>query len=171
MARRIRVFVLSGGGARGALQVGALRALLEAGELPDMLVGTSIGACNSAFVAINGVSPATIDRLADLWREAAVADLLPRDPWLTLEALVRRVEITRSELRIRKFWTDHGLHPGMQFGQIQGVRLILVSADLNSGQPVLHGTSPDDSIFEGMLASAALPPWIRPCAEKRPDTR
>ena len=37
-------FVLSGGGARGALQVGALRALAEAGVQPDLLVGTSAGA-------------------------------------------------------------------------------------------------------------------------------
>jgi NTE family protein len=39
-----RAIVLGGGGARGAMQVGALRALLEAGMIPDLLVGTSIGA-------------------------------------------------------------------------------------------------------------------------------
>src|SRR5262249_26347136 len=44
-------FVLSGGGARGALQVGALRALLEAGIRPDVIVGTSIGAWNGALLA------------------------------------------------------------------------------------------------------------------------
>jgi NTE family protein len=31
-------FVLGGGGARGALQVGAIKALLEAGYQPDLLV-------------------------------------------------------------------------------------------------------------------------------------
>ncbi len=36
-------FVLGGGGARGAMQVGAFRALFEAGYKPDLLVGTSIG--------------------------------------------------------------------------------------------------------------------------------
>lgn len=41
-------FVLSGGGSRGPLQVGAMRALLEAGIVPDLLVGTSIGAVNVA---------------------------------------------------------------------------------------------------------------------------
>jgi NTE family protein len=41
-------FVLGGGGGRGALQVGALKALLEAGFQAHMLVGASIGAANSA---------------------------------------------------------------------------------------------------------------------------
>ena len=44
-------FVLSGGGSRGALQVGALQALLEEGIRPDMVVGTSIGAINSVWFA------------------------------------------------------------------------------------------------------------------------
>jgi predicted patatin/cPLA2 family phospholipase len=41
-------FVLGGGGVRGALQVGALRALFEANYQPDLLVGISIGAANAA---------------------------------------------------------------------------------------------------------------------------
>src|SRR5579884_2278037 len=36
-------FILTGGGARGALQVGALRALLEHGIRPDVVIGVSIG--------------------------------------------------------------------------------------------------------------------------------
>jgi hypothetical protein len=39
----------------------------------------------------------------------------------------------------------------MCFKEIDGMRLILVAADLNSGQPVLYGTHPDDSILEGVL--------------------
>ncbi|HNK70256.1 MAG TPA: patatin-like phospholipase family protein, partial [Flavobacteriales bacterium] len=39
-------FVLSGGGNRGALQAGALLALLERGIRPDLIVGTSVGALN-----------------------------------------------------------------------------------------------------------------------------
>jgi NTE family protein len=38
------VFVLSGGGNLGAVQVGMLRALFEAGIRPDAVVGTSIEA-------------------------------------------------------------------------------------------------------------------------------
>lgn len=46
-------FVLSGGGNRGALEAGALLALFEQGIRPDMLVGSSVGALNAAFIAIN----------------------------------------------------------------------------------------------------------------------
>lgn len=44
-------FVLGGGGLLGAHEVGMLRALDEAGIRPDLVVGTSVGAFNGAFVA------------------------------------------------------------------------------------------------------------------------
>src|SRR5690349_24565476 len=44
-------FVLGGGGVLGAHEVGMLRALAEAGITPDVIVGTSVGAINGAFVA------------------------------------------------------------------------------------------------------------------------
>ena len=61
-------FVLSGAGNRGPLEVGALRALIEAGHQPDLLVGTSAGAINAAYLAAWGVSLETVDRMADLRR-------------------------------------------------------------------------------------------------------
>jgi NTE family protein len=44
-------FVLSGGASLGALQVGMLSALYEHGVAADLLVATSVGALNAAFVA------------------------------------------------------------------------------------------------------------------------
>lgn len=44
-------FVLGGGGVRGAVHVGQLRALFERGIHPDLVVGTSVGAINGAVVA------------------------------------------------------------------------------------------------------------------------
>src|SRR5260370_1565439 len=43
-------FVLSGGGSLGAVQVGMLQALTEAGIRPDLLIGTSVGAVNAAWI-------------------------------------------------------------------------------------------------------------------------
>lgn len=101
--RRPLAFVLSGGGARGALQVGALRALLEAGFRPDLLVGTSIGAANAAFLAVNGVSLQTVDALSQTWRDAAAADLMPANYlWLTLRVLFNRTG-WRPYHRMREF--------------------------------------------------------------------
>ena len=53
--------VLAGGGARGAYEVGALSALAPAlsarGETLDIIVGTSIGALNGAFLAARAGEP------------------------------------------------------------------------------------------------------------------
>ena len=46
-----RVLVLSGGGGRGAYQVGVCEVLAEKGWAPDVILGNSIGATNGAILA------------------------------------------------------------------------------------------------------------------------
>ena len=155
-------FALGGGGARGALQVGALRALLEAGYQPALLAGTSTGAINAAFLASRGMTLQSIDDLTQAWRDAMQADLLPQNYlWLTVLSIFRRSEADASR-RLRDFFLAHGLDPDLRFGDIQGLRLILVAADLNSGRAVIYGQDPQQSVLEGLLASSALPPWVAP---------
>lgn len=73
-------FVLSGGGARGALQVGALRALFERGIQPDVIVGTSIGAWNAAGLG-QDPSLAGVRNMEDVWRSLSPAlVMLGREP-------------------------------------------------------------------------------------------
>jgi NTE family protein len=62
--------VLGGGGVLGAVQVGMLAALLDAGIRPDLIFGTSVGALNGALLAADP-GPAAIDRLRELWAAAA----------------------------------------------------------------------------------------------------
>ena len=50
-----------------------LRALVERGVAPDLIVGTSIGAINGAVVAADP-SPATIERLAAVWSRIEASD-------------------------------------------------------------------------------------------------
>jgi NTE family protein len=59
--------VLSGGGSLGAFQVGALRALLESGIRPDLLVGCSVGALNAASLAVDPTLQ-RLDEMEDAWR-------------------------------------------------------------------------------------------------------
>ncbi|QKE83032.1 patatin-like phospholipase family protein [Arthrobacter sp. NEB 688] len=68
----LTAFVLGGGGVLGATQVGMVRALAEAGVVPDLVLGTSIGALNGAFVAADP-TPAGAARLAEVW-EAVVRE-------------------------------------------------------------------------------------------------
>lgn len=155
-------FVLGGGGARGALQVGALRALWEAGLQPELLVGTSVGAVNATYLAVHGFTTEGIAGLEAAWRDAAEADLMPANYlWLTVRILFDR-GMAGTEHRIRDFFIAHGLEPDLRFGQLEGVRLILVATDLQTRRAVLYGTDPEQSVLEGLLASTALPPWVSP---------
>jgi NTE family protein len=59
-------FVLGGGGHMGANEVGMLRALLERGIQPSLVVGTSVGAINGAIMAADP-SLAAVSRLEEIW--------------------------------------------------------------------------------------------------------
>jgi NTE family protein len=159
-------FVFSGGGARGALQVGAMRALTEAGILPDHMVGVSIGAANAAYLAINGVSLQSIDRLADLWIAGTRHDPLPTNPFrIALSALIHSSDDQFYE-RLRESFISFGLNPALSFKDLTDIQLTIVASDLNTGTPILFGNIPgaydDDLILDAVLASASIPPWIKP---------
>jgi len=59
-----RVFILGGGAALGAHQVGALRGLEEAGIRPDAIVGSSIGVINACLYASGGVA-----LMEEVWKD------------------------------------------------------------------------------------------------------
>jgi len=77
-------FVLSGGASLGALQVGMLEALYERGIVPDVLVATSVGALNAAFIASRAQTVAAARALARVWRDLRREDVFP----VSLSALV-----------------------------------------------------------------------------------
>ena len=154
--------VLSGGGARGALQVGALRALLETEFQPHLLVGTSIGAVNAAHIAVNGLNLESINGLVQAWDEASRADLLPTNYFRL--ALRSFTHLSRDEIysRMRDFFISQGLHSDFRFSDIDGVELVLVATDLNTGGTVLYGPENDLSLLDCLMDSITLPPWIMP---------
>src|SRR3954452_23777663 len=73
-------FVLSGGAGLGAIQVGMLRALYEHGVRPDVIVGTSAGALNGAFIASRPQTVETADALGAIWRELTRGEVFPVNP-------------------------------------------------------------------------------------------
>jgi len=155
-------FALSGGGSRGALQVGAMYALLEYGLQPDLLVGVSIGAANATHLALTGFSKESLDRLVFVWHGARAADLLPVNYiWLTVRAMFGRSPKDPSR-HLKDFLISSGVNPDMRFADITKHQLILVSSDLNTGKPILHGEQPDEKVLDALLLSTALPPWFLP---------
>ena len=63
--------VLSGGGAKGAYQVGVLKALNELNVQVDALAGASIGALNGAIIAAAKNQQQAAKHLEELWMELA----------------------------------------------------------------------------------------------------
>jgi len=129
---------------------------------PDLLVGTSVGAMNAACLALHGISPKGIAELEQAWQDASQSCLLNSNhSWLALRALLDHPDI-HAKMSLRAFFRTHGVTSNLRFGDIPGIRLALVAADLNSGYPIIYGTDPNHSVLEGLLASTALPPWVMP---------
>ncbi len=67
MASSRTAWVLGGGGVHGAVEVGMLRALVERGLRPDLVLGTSVGALNGAMYAAD--PDGAVARLTSLWED------------------------------------------------------------------------------------------------------
>lgn len=157
--------VLGGGGARGAMQVGALRALFEAGYKPDLLVGTSIGAVNAAGLALWGVNLDGVTILEWAYQAMAETDLMDSHlERLALRAMSGRPNHEGSQ-RVREFMISAGLSPDLRFDEIKNVHLGMVSVDLISSQTLIYGEDPTQSVLDGLMASIAIPPWFAPVEE------
>jgi NTE family protein len=163
--KKCRALVLGGGGARGALQVGALRAIFEAGLKPDLLVGTSIGAVNSAGLALWGVNLSGVEALEQAYQEVADANLMdPRLGRITLRALTGRPNHHASR-KVAEYLISKGITPDLRFDQVPHARLAMIGSDLNTGRPVIYGQDPGQSVLEGIMASIAIPPFFAPLSK------
>ncbi len=156
-------FVLGGGGARGAMQVGALRVLLEADIQPDMLVGTSIGAVNAAMIAIHGFSEEGLKQLERAWGDAKKAQLLSGDYLsLMLRTLANRMGSEKYRQQMQAFYIRNGISPDLRFSDFTHPAVYCVATDLNRYHPYIFGSRPEDRLLDGVMASSAIPPWIPP---------
>ncbi len=109
-----RALVLSGGGGRGAFQVGVFEHLESIGWKPDIIVGTSIGSMNAAVYAVGGIAQLqkmweTI-RTKDMhrfWRLKPWSSLFDRTPWKrTLEKYVPEDQLAQIKMPIYMVATD-----------------------------------------------------------------
>lgn len=144
-------FVLSGGGNLGAVQVGMLQALRERGIVPDLLVGTSVGALNAAYLAGHGMTADVLDELARVWRRVRRRDVFPFDPLRHMLALTGRLPSLCSSDALRRLIADNVTHRQLQDA---AVPLHLVATNVLTGQRVCLSTG--DTV-SAVLASAAIP--------------
>ena len=149
-------FVLSGGGSLGAVQVGMLQALEEHGVKPDLLIGTSAGAMNSAFLAGHGMDADSLDLLAGIWTNLRRQTVFPLDPVRHVRALSGKGQSLCSNTRLRRLVETHVPYTRLENSAIP---LHIVTTNLLSGEEVLLSTG--DAV-SAVLASASIPGVLPP---------
>lgn len=149
-------FVLSGGGTRGPLQVGALRALLEHGLKPDLLVGTSSGALNALYTAACGADLNCVEQLANIWRGVNKNIIYPGN-WMTLAwRFLNKANSLYSSDGMRKH-IEANLPAGVTtFGDLK-IPCYVTAVDLRSSILYLFGEEPQAPVLDAVMASAAIP--------------
>ena len=157
-----RTFVLSGGGSLGALQVGALRALLEHKVQPDMVVGCSAGALTATFLA-RGANQEQVDRAAEVWRQVTNQIVYPGGRLNSLWRVISGQDSLHDNRRFYQFLQEMGCTPALTFGASTTIRLYVTATNLRTGWLHVFGDNTNDRILDALMASTALtplhPPW------------
>ncbi len=149
-------FVLGGGGGPlGAHEAGMLRALVERGIAPDLVLGTSVGAINGAAIAADP-TPAGVERLCQLWGALDGGDVFGG----SLVGRVARLARTRTHLHshdgLRALLTD--AVPVGTFAELP-VAFQCVAASIERAAEHWFSSGP---IVEAVLASASVPGLLAP---------
>jgi NTE family protein len=147
----LTAFVLSGGASLGALQVGMLRALYARGIQPDLLVGTSVGALNAAFIASRPQTVETADRLADIWCRMRRDDVFPLSARALIVGLAGRRDHLVSGGAVRRLVREH-----VEFTDIAhaAIPLHVVAFDRDEQAEVLLSAGP---AVDTITAAASIP--------------
>lgn len=155
-------FVLSGGGNRGPLEAGALQALFGHSIQPDMLVGTSAGAMNAAFIATDPSMVGALT-LGQLWRSVRRKDVFPGNPLTMAWRVLTGKDSLISSANLLAFVLNN-LPPGVKTFADLRARLYTTAADLKTATLYLFGDDPFALIVDAVMASAALPVTFPPYA-------
>jgi NTE family protein len=155
-------FVFSGGGSRGAMEAGGVKALYEAGIRPQMVVGSSAGAMNAAFLATDP-SDSGADRLCEIWRGVRNQDVVPGTMLNKAWRVIRGQPSVFTQEPLRAFIQQH-LPPGIEtFGDLPpGIKLYITAANLQTSALYLFGEDGSASILDAVLASSAFPGGFPP---------
>jgi NTE family protein len=154
-------FVLSGGGSRGAFEVGGLRALFAAGIQPELLVGSSAGAVNAASLALDP-SLAGVDRLESLWLGMDQDDFFSANPLVSALRLVLNKPSLYSNRRMYRLVRAELQNRVSSFSDIDAVGLFLTAVDLENGDLHIFGDDPDESVADAIMASTSIQPYFAP---------
>jgi NTE family protein len=148
-------FVLGGGGLLGSGEVGMLRALLEDGVRPDLVLGTSVGAINGAAVAADP-SVAAIASLAGVWQRLADSDVYRGGALRRARHLARTRTHVHPNEPLRDLLTD-------QLGdrRIEDLEVPFQCVAASIERAAEHWFA-DGPVVDAVLASSAVPGVLPP---------
>lgn len=149
----VTAFVFAGGGSLGAVEVGMLAALTEAGIRPDLVVGTSVGAANAAWYATH---PSDVDGLVTRWVGLSRSDVFPIRPVRGLLGLVGLRDHLVPNSALRRL-----LEASLGDVDLAGaaVPAHVGATDVLSGAEVVLSSG---NAVEAVLASTAIPAVFPP---------
>ncbi len=143
-------FVLSDGGSLGSMQVGCLEALLEQGLLPELIVGTSVGAINGAWLAkyptLEGVA-----RLKKMWLSNEQKAIFSEGRAKALLRLLLGKDFLYTNKVLRELLCRHLRCPAFEDLEIP---LYVTATDLDNQKLAVFHSGP---LMPGILASTAVP--------------
>lgn len=148
-------FVLGGGGLLGAHQVGMLRALIESGIIPDLIIGTSIGAVNGAMIAANP-SLTTINRMAELWTLIGQKGLLDSSIFEQIKTFSQSGTHLQSNEPLRELFSN--AFTVERFEDLM-VPFQCVAASIETSSTHYFECGP---LIDAVLASSAIPGLLPP---------
>jgi NTE family protein len=139
----------------GAAEVGMLRALLEAGIRPDVIVGTSIGAINGAAIAAQP-DAAGVERLSQLWRDLEASGVFSGSVIRRVSTLARTRTHLHANAPLRRLLEKHLAVRRIEDLQ---VRFECVAASIEQAAERWFTEGP---LVDAVLASAAVPGILPP---------
>lgn len=126
-----------------------------------MVVGTSAGAANALFLALYP-DIESYKILEKAWLESSETELLPSNLIrITFYAFLNKAK-KWSNKRLESFFISHLPNKDLRFGDLKKIRTYMIAADINSGKMIVFGDDPKEKVIDGLLATTAIPPWIRP---------
>ncbi len=146
--------VLGGGGVLGATQVGMLRALLESGVRPRLVVGTSVGALNGAAIAADPTAEG-VQALAKLWSSLADVGMFTDTMLARVSTLARYRTHLYSPAPLRELLTSY---LPATFEDLS-VPFQCVAASIEKAGAHWFTTGP---LTEAVMASCAVPGLLPP---------
>jgi NTE family protein len=149
------VLALSGGGANGAAQAGAAAELFEAGFRPDLIIGTSVGAWNGAWMAAHPDGDGGRELLR-LWVDPSVRSLLRGVVRGYVGALARGRLAAFSDSHMRRIIEQ--CFGGRSFTDLR-IPLAVAAVDMISAEIEYLEAG---SVSEAVLAASAIPTVLPP---------